>query len=167
MTQICFAAGFAADVPLLPSSFAAASFSTAAYGSMTFASRSVTKASQGPSGDHAAYATDFLPRVSCTALPVPTSTRHSCKTNSFSFQLVSLCRKATERASGEIAGARMLVRLKDSASVATCEPWPNPLNGSRLKAQASKADRLPPWLICPPEPELAAQFCAELPAHFS
>jgi hypothetical protein len=30
----------------------------------------------------------------------------------------------------------MLARLKDSASVATCEPWPNPASGSRLKAHA-------------------------------
>src|SRR5271170_3231841 len=37
-----------------------------------------------------------------------------------------------------MAGARMLVRLKDSARVATCEPWPNPLIGILLKAHIIK-----------------------------
>jgi hypothetical protein len=37
----------------------------------------------------------------------------------------------------------MLVRLKDSASVATCEPWPNPLKGTTLKAHAINSDRHP------------------------
>src|SRR5437762_9590095 len=125
-------------------------------------SRSVRNAIQRPSGDHCGLLLAFLPRVSWTLRPDPTSATKICVGYAFSFQSVSCRSYATKRPSGEICGLRTLMSESDWSRVGGAAPSPAGRRRAGTRRRTARTPRImsrPPLVI----PGAAALECLTHP----